>query len=1513
MTDHHHASGRPAARRASSLLGLLLAAVFLPHGSVLAQSTWNGTVSAYWTNVANWSPDIPATGGDVVIADTTANNLILTDPVTIGSLLFGDTGNRNTAFTIRDSVASRSLTLTNGFAAYGAGGALATKEFFYVPIIIANDQTWTIGGSAGSASADAGIRLRERSSGVPNTLTLNGTLTKAGSGQLSFVGQNVGNGNVVVQQGSLKLNAGGSTLLTVGGTGSITVSNGASLMISRNSGTFNFTKAVVLTPGATIQFGGGNTTLYPFPITMDGNITLSSANATDNSTTTALLSGDWSGTAAITTANVNAASRVLFYILSNNIAGWTGSLNNAGNGVRVGFAAPAPGNAAVAWSLNNAGAILETYGAPNVQLGSLGGNSGTLRNSDPVNQPATVTVGALNTSTTFGGMIADNAASLGLVKIGSGTLTLSGDNTFSGGTIVSNGAVMLLGTTAALGSGSVEVRSGASVGGSGTASGTVTVDSGGMLRATGGVGAPPLNVGALTLGTGSADSTSSFMDVYAGGKIVCSGAFTVNGSHTINLVGGVPAVGVYDLITYIGAIGGDGFAGFKLGSVQPGVVANLVNSGGAVQLNVTATGESGRWAGNVLSQWNLAGGLEWKGATSGNPQAYLDLYPVFFDDSAASFAVSLTENVTPASVSVNNTTAYTFSGVGGIVGSGSLMKDGPGTLTIVNSNSYSGGTFITNGTVQLGDGGASGDMPGNVVNDGVVVFNRSDAVALNSISGSGSVEQRGTGRVTVGGVNSYLGAATIASGTFAAGSGSALGDTNTGTVVMDGATLDVNVQNLGMEPITAQGAGVGGGGAIVNNGTGDQQNATRYVTLSGDTTFGGARRWDVRNPSAATDLTGGINAYLHGSGFSLTKVGTNVVAFISAGDTALGDIDIQGGTLTFSRSTTMGNSTRRATVWPGATLQVHRLNEYMVNPLDKVISMTNATFAVEGNGLTNDCNGPVTLTGSNLFNLPSATGLNLHGAVGGTGSLNVAGPGLLVISGTANHSGGTTVSGAALQVEGTLGTGTAPLEISGTSTLAGNGTILAPVTIPSGATLSPGGSIGALTISSSLTLADGSSSLFEIDKDTINNDAVRGLTSVTYGGTLIVSNIGYTAYAPGDSFKLFNAGSYSGKFANVVPATPALGLIWVTSSLAVNGTLGVAVLPNPIPLYVYSASSLVTNKVNVVFSAEVDPAYATDPGNYVLSTGNQVLSAMLISTTNVVLELDSPITSPTFTVNVKNVRDFAYVPNIVATTNVPGLAIGFEDSSSISITNGSAFAYGTNSQIKVYADGSDIFSTEDHCQYVYKYVTGDFDLRVMIESFVITDPAAKAGIMAREMVDPTYVFFDDRNYMAASFSPDPSRNNNFVQYREGNGLTTVAPGSPRPAASYPHNWLRLKRAGSVLMGYCGSNGLDWTPMTFVDSSTNAAGPYPDTIRVGLAVTSHNAAQTTEVVFSQFGNVAERGVISISWTGSQVRIDWTNGTLQQADTVTGPYVDVAGATSPLEFLPSEEKKFYRLRQ
>jgi hypothetical protein len=115
--------------------------------------------------------------------------------------------------------------------------------------------------------------------------------------------------------------------------------------------------------------------------------------------------------------------------------------------------------------------------------------------------------------------------------------------------------------------------------------------------------------------------------------------------------------------------------------------------------------------------------------------------------------------------------------------------------------------------------------------------------------------------------------------------------------------------------------------------------------------------------------------------------------------------------------------------------------------------------------------------------------------------------------------------------------------------------------------LSPGSlpatSIGTLTFSNSLALATGCTNIFAISQSPLTNTAVNVLNGLTNGGTLVVTNLGVAALTSGDSFRLFNAASYSGSFAQVSLPTLPVGLVWNTNTLNTNGILSVVALTSP--------------------------------------------------------------------------------------------------------------------------------------------------------------------------------------------------------------------------------------------------------------------------------------------------------------------------------------------------------------
>jgi autotransporter-associated beta strand protein len=103
---------------------------------------------------------------------------------------------------------------------------------------------------------------------------------------------------------------------------------------------------------------------------------------------------------------------------------------------------------------------------------------------------------------------------------------------------------------------------------------------------------------------------------------------------------------------------------------------------------------------------------------------------------------------------------------------------GVGTLGLTGANTYTGGTTISAGTLQVGAGGTTGSIVGNVVDNAKLAFDRSNSVTFAGVvSGTGSLTQLGVGTLGLTGANTYTGGTTISAGTLqlanakAAGSG----------------------------------------------------------------------------------------------------------------------------------------------------------------------------------------------------------------------------------------------------------------------------------------------------------------------------------------------------------------------------------------------------------------------------------------------------------------------------------------------------------------------------------------------------------------------------------------------------------------------------------------------------------------------------------------------------------------------------------------------------------------------
>jgi autotransporter-associated beta strand protein len=433
----------------------------------------------------------------------------------------------------------------------------------------------------------------------------------------------------------------------------------------------------------------------------------------------------------------------------------------------------------------------------------------------------------------------------------------------------------------------------------------------------------------------------------------------------------------------------------------------------------------------------------------------------------------------------------------------------------------------------------------------------------NVISGSGSLTQNGSGTLVLGAANTFTGAVLVAQGTVQIGNNSALGTTNGSTTIVSGATLDfvANANNIGQEQVIASGSGVGGGGALINSSgvaTFVTPNIAR-LTLANDSTIGGSGRWDLRASTTSDPSLASLSTL--GQPRKLTKVGPNQVSIVGVTvDSAMGDIDIQGGTLSMETATTsLGNTASNLIVEAGATFQVFAIT----NLLNKVITLNGdgvATTLNESSG-ANTIIGPMSLNGSVIFGV-GGTSLTLNGPLSGTGHLTKNGNSPLTINGDGSLlTGGVTVAAGALTLNGILGGGIT--NTTGATILAGTGTNTGVV--DSTGIIFPGASnvVGTLTVGG-LLLESGAILTYDLGSDTTpgsgSNDLIVVNGDFTVNGNQInINPLGLLKAGP--PYRLLN---YTGNLIwNVGPAIPDVSGYHFTVDTNTPGQVNVIVSGGP--------------------------------------------------------------------------------------------------------------------------------------------------------------------------------------------------------------------------------------------------------------------------------------------------------------------------------------------------------------
>jgi autotransporter-associated beta strand protein len=793
------------------------------------------------------------------------------------------------------------------------------------------------------------------------TGTISGTasLTKSGPDNLFVNNANSFTGNVNLNSGTVQLNNGGTV-----GSGSIVFQN-ASLINNWASGTQpGFANPIVLTNNGTANISLGNR------IALSGNI---SGNGT---------------------LNITAQSNVARDDLNGNASGFTGTVNFLGNGqmrgrANGGYFIGFPNAVTVMNSPVSLG-FYDNSGGNTFYFGALSGtNTGTALYLSYAGAP-TLNIGSLNLDSTFAGQFQN---SINLVKVGNGTLTLSGANTHTGTTTVSAGSLLVTGSFS---SSPVTVASGADLRGTGFFGGGVIIQAGGNVLP----GILNGQAGTLTISNGlTLASPDLFFDLSsspngANDKIVMQGgslAMSGVNNYIFYPINGVYGAGTYDLID-----------GATTSTAWSGVTTNLpANTRQTFNLFRAAAGSNPSYVrltvtGNASSLvWQGTNGNNWDNVTTNwldgaSADQFYNLDQVQFDDTSTNGNVNIVGTLQPATVVVtNNALNYTIGG-GVLAGFTSLTKNGPGMLALNSSNSFSGGIFVNGGTLQFTNNYFAGGTGPVTLNGGTLFLNGIGTGSTISSSGSNTLQTyaqpyagfnlQGSGTLNLnigsGGVFSPGGDWSGFSGTLNFLTGNWIRELNTVTFGSSNA-----IWNFGFS------------GGIYNKFGG----STIYLgaVFGGSVAgLGAASNGTTNQNSPTTYVVGGINtnSIFNGTIYDGNGVGT-ILIFNGPGSLALGGNNTYSGATTVNGGTLLVNNTAGSGTGSGPV---------SINPggaLGGTGTIGGQVSIAAGATLTPGSNGSGTLTITNDLGLNNASILQFDV---GTNSDQVAVSGDLTLGGTLN-------------------------------------------------------------------------------------------------------------------------------------------------------------------------------------------------------------------------------------------------------------------------------------------------------------------------------------------------------------------------------------------------------------------------------------------------------------------------------------------------------------------------------
>jgi autotransporter-associated beta strand protein len=793
----------------------------------------------------------------------------------------------------------------------------------------ANGTTWQVGRAGVSTQPDAG------KAAFPGVYTMDGDTAILNLSQQMMISRNGGTGKVIIKKGTVNLNA---------------VGVNATVEVLKEGNALG--QGFFIMEGGTMTVGSASGA---------GVIGLAKSGSGTNSQAVFSQSGGtikaWGGVSiGAATGTFNSSSLSAF----TNSGGFL-YIGNVG-GVGITRYALAPATNSFVLSGGTIGALQSWISAMPMTLDTLNGNI-TFRCADEGSSPFNI---SLSGALTGPG---------GLYKTGGGTLTLSGTNNYAGSTVVSNGVLKIVPSVS-------------------PTNGPLTLD--------GSAGSPALSVapasagqfmtinGDLTYAAGSVTNDFNYgalqpSPLVAPIRVANNVACTVTPEFSV--VGSAIPVGTYPLIKYGGTVSGTLPASpTVLPAATSGYLTNLIATK-TIALVVTASPVSASLTWRVGSgDWGLIPALNW--TVFGGPVNYTEPNAVQLDDTATGpfpVTVSNVSVVSPSSITVLGTNVWTISGNGGsIAGSAALTKAGSSTLTLSGTNTYSGGTTVSGGQLNINNGGSSTND--SAIGTGPLTLGLNAKV--DNTSGQGvtlqpTIPQTWQDDWTyVGSTNLNTGAGAITLGNSVVVLTVSNSQLEVGGPISDGGNV-YKLEKAGNGTLTLGADSTFTGGMQLNAGL--LQLKTANGLGNGSLTFGGSAAMD--NLSGADMAVTGITGITLPGSATVSYVGTSnsldlgiVAAVLSGGPPLV--INVANNALTFSGNFTSGNSIitktgqgRLVLAGSGVSQFVGTVNEgelVLAHDLNSAIGTGDS-----GNGILVQSNAVVKLAGTLANQIPNAVDTRL--------------------------------------------------------------------------------------------------------------------------------------------------------------------------------------------------------------------------------------------------------------------------------------------------------------------------------------------------------------------------------------------------------------------------------------------------------------------------------------------------------------------------------------------------------